>query len=599
MRSIPGFCLLFLSTFSAASSADLARPVPVSPGAADAAPAVRDPCPTFSWGALPGARGYELVVLKAGAESAQERPALRARIAGSATSWTPSLDQCLAPGRYAWSLRAEDGQWSEPRLFEVGPSPGDAELERLVERAVARWQEKEAQRKAQPARILPPAAGGARPLALFADSHFTPPACEGVFSDVTAANPFCPWIEQSFADGIASSCATGPLRYCPQDSVTRQLLAMEVERGVQERWGLSGNGGTTAGTHFLGTTDDTAFDIRVHGERALRISPETDISLVGVIPNLIGGWKGNSISPGASPLSSVLGGVIGGGGRDASENHVRDSWGVVAGGLDNHAGSADGNPDDARFSTVSGGVGNVANADGSTVGGGSDNTASNFDATVSGGFDNIASGDDSMIPGGSGCEATGSASFAAGVLAKANGNGSFAWADDRPFDFTVNTDNRFGVRATGGVRLVLAIDSNGAATWDCVVTDGNSWSCSSDRNLKNLWGEVEGEDILARLASVPIYRWSAKSGTRKDSHLGPTAQDFHAAFGVGDDDTHISTIDLDGVALAAIQGLQAELERRDRDVTLQGERIVAQEKEIAELRAEIHASGARPRKSSE
>jgi hypothetical protein len=35
------------------------------------------------------------------------------------------------------------------------------------------------------------------------------------------------------------------------------------------------------------------------------------------------------------------------------------------------------------------------------------------------------------------------------------------------------------------------------------------------------------------------------------------AQDFHAAFQVGDDDKHIATVDADGVALAAIQGLQA------------------------------------------
>ncbi len=36
------------------------------------------------------------------------------------------------------------------------------------------------------------------------------------------------------------------------------------------------------------------------------------------------------------------------------------------------------------------------------------------------------------------------------------------------------------------------------------------------------------------------------------------AQDFYAAFGVGEDNTHITTIDADGVALAAIQGLYEE-----------------------------------------
>jgi hypothetical protein len=39
------------------------------------------------------------------------------------------------------------------------------------------------------------------------------------------------------------------------------------------------------------------------------------------------------------------------------------------------------------------------------------------------------------------------------------------------------------------------------------------------------------------------------------------AQDFHAAFGLGADDKHIATVDADGVALAAIQGLNVKLEQ--------------------------------------
>jgi hypothetical protein len=47
------------------------------------------------------------------------------------------------------------------------------------------------------------------------------------------------------------------------------------------------------------------------------------------------------------------------------------------------------------------------------------------------------------------------------------------------------------------------------------------------------------------------------------------AQDFHAAFALGTDDKHIATVDADGVALAAIQGLNQkladELKRRDME----------------------------------
>ncbi|HUU95494.1 MAG TPA: peptidase S74, partial [Phycisphaerae bacterium] len=40
-------------------------------------------------------------------------------------------------------------------------------------------------------------------------------------------------------------------------------------------------------------------------------------------------------------------------------------------------------------------------------------------------------------------------------------------------------------------------------------------------------------------------------------HMGPMAQDFHAAFGLGEDPLRISTIDADGVALAAVKALEA------------------------------------------
>ena len=69
----------------------------------------------------------------------------------------------------------------------------------------------------------------------------------------------------------------------------------------------------------------------------------------------------------------------------------------------------------------------------------------------------------------------------------------------------------------------------------------------------------------------------AADGVVAVRHLGPTAQDFHAAFGLGHSDRHISTVDADGVALSAIQGLHellqeksqqiAELEARNADLT--------------------------------
>jgi hypothetical protein len=242
---------------------------------------------------------------------------------------------------------------------------------------------------------------------------------------------------------------------------------------------------------------------------------------------------------------------------------------------------------------VSGGVGNVASDEQSTVGGGAFNTASNLNSTVAGGVLNTAAGKASAVPGGESNEAAGDNSLAAGRRAKANAQGVFAWADTQDFDFNVGTANRFAVRATGGVRFVVAIDSGGNPTASCVLTDGTGWSCSSDRSLKDVLGEADGEEILARLEALPIYRWRMKQDLEATPHLGPMAQDFSAAFGVGEDDTHISTIDLDGVALAAIRGLARRLEDRDAEMRREGAAkdavIAALERRIVELETRIPA----------
>jgi len=64
--------------------------------------------------------------------------------------------------------------------------------------------------------------------------------------------------------------------------------------------------------------------------------------------------------------------------------------------------------------------------------------------------------------------------------------------------------------------------------------------------------------VLARLMRVPVSTWSYTGQDASIRHMGPMAQDFYAAFGLGEDNKHISTVDADGVALAAIQGLAAQ-----------------------------------------
>ena len=60
------------------------------------------------------------------------------------------------------------------------------------------------------------------------------------------------------------------------------------------------------------------------------------------------------------------------------------------------------------------------------------------------------------------------------------------------------------------------------------------------------------------MIELPISEWSYKTAADGTRHIGPMAQDFSAAFGLGNSNTSIATLDVGGVALAAIQALEAE-----------------------------------------
>ena len=109
------------------------------------------------------------------------------------------------------------------------------------------------------------------------------------------------------------------------------------------------------------------------------------------------------------------------------------------------------------------------------------------------------------------------------------------------------------------------------------LTFGPSLVDNSDRNIKESFEAIDPPALLAGVVTLPIERWSYKGEAFR--HLGPMAQDFAAAFGLGADDRHIFTLDATGVALAAIQGLhglvqaqQARLDALERELTaLHGE----------------------------
>ncbi len=452
-------------------------------------------------------------------------------------------------------------------------------------------------------------------------------------------------------------------------------------------WNLTGNAGTTPGTHFVGTTDATNLETRVNGERAYLIEPR------GLTPNLIGGYRVNRVIGGAVGAT-----IAGGGGDGVSFNQITDDWCFIGGGSNNAAGDNAGTADDKHYAvvgggfqnkasgaysivvgglsnqspgdysfigggnlnqamqtlatigggydnsagsraTVGGGWANSANANMATIGGGNANTASGTYATIAGGSGNRASQDADAVVGGENNLASGGASFVGGGVADTasglwsvvvggqenrashsystviggaqntasgivstvlgggqnhaggaysvaagrramiadNHGGTFLFADANLFDFNSATHDEFAVRATGGVRFVSAIDGGGNPTAGVVLpAGGGAWSPLSDRNAKENFVLVDGVAVLERLDAMEISTWNYKAQDEGIRHMGPMAQDFHAAFAVGEDEKRISTVDADGVALAAIQGLKRLADEKDA-------RIAALERRIAEL----------------
>ena len=106
---------------------------------------------------------------------------------------------------------------------------------------------------------------------------------------------------------------------------------------------------------------------------------------------------------------------------------------------------------------------------------------------------------------------------------------------------------------------------------------------TSDREAKQQITPVDPEAVLAKVAQLPLSEWSFKSAPTT-RHLGPMAQDFRAAFGLGPDDRHIATVDADGVALAAIQGLHREVRGLHREVGGLRDALKSKNQEIEELR---------------
>ena len=192
------------------------------------------------------------------------------------------------------------------------------------------------------------------------------------------------------------------------------------------------------------------------------------------------------------------------------------------------------------------------------------------------GYFNLASGDVSTALGDS-TIAAGYGATTMGALAQATAAapGSFVFGDRSTIGqgnglVTSISPNQFLVRAAGGTVFWSTAATTYPTSPGVILFSGDSsWSSLSDVNAKENFRDLAHDDVLARIAAMPVREWNYKAQDQAIRHLGPTAQDFHAAFGLGQDERRISTLDADGVALAGIQALEART-RADHD-TLQRE----------------------------
>jgi hypothetical protein len=184
--------------------------------------------------------------------------------------------------------------------------------------------------------------------------------------------------------------------------------------------------------------------------------------------------------------------------------------------------------------------------------------------------------------------ASGAASVALGYHAHTNARqGSFVFSDRSSVDsLRAGVNHSANWRVSGGFRIFTSSNLSTGVTIQSGATTSNwgqanaaiststgaylstagAWINTSDVNRKHLFLEMPGEEVLTRLRSVPIRTWTYRVDGDSVRHIGPTAQDFRRAFGLGSDSVSIATIDADGVSLAAIKSLDARSQRQRSEI---------------------------------
>jgi hypothetical protein len=218
------------------------------------------------------------------------------------------------------------------------------------------------------------------------------------------------------------------------------------------------------------------------------------------------------------------------------------------------------------------------NAYGEGYSGNGDNTAVGYSALAANtdGAENTAVGYEALINNTDGFYNTAYGSYA--LAGSSGGEGNIAIGYAAGYGLTTgsgdiyigNTGDGTSFSQTENNIIRIGTEGTQTATYLAGTVYANGVALTSDRNAKEHFQPVDNQAVLAKVAALPLTEWNYKTDKAGVQHIGPMAQDFHAAFQLdGADDKHISVVDEGGVALAAIQGLnqklQDELNREDAE----------------------------------
>lgn len=188
---------------------------------------------------------------------------------------------------------------------------------------------------------------------------------------------------------------------------------------------------------------------------------------------------------------------------------------------------------------------------------------------------------------------------ALGKFATNNGfSGTFIWGDGSATSsaetFRNTANNEFAARASGGFRF----RTNLTGTTGCNLPAGSGvFNCTSTRTTKENFRDVDGESLLNSLRKVPVSTWNYIDEGRGVRHLGPMAEDFHAAFSLGTGNTTIGVLDIAGVNLAAVKALEArtaQLQEKSAEVEQLRSKVSELEGRLAAIEQMLKSGQAAP-----